>query len=116
MYLVTGVASFLMSSSFWSFPNVVLASILLRVCLILYSEWHDARSLVKYTDVDYRVFSDAAHYIWAPAPAKLAQGPLNWLLGLGECAFTSQFAVHSVLTMPAAHIPDPRTVTHRYWP
>jgi GPI mannosyltransferase 1 subunit M len=105
-----------MPSSFWSFSNVVLASILLRVCLILYSEWHDARSLVKYTDVDYRVFSDAAHYIWTPTPVNLAQGPLNRLLGLGECAFTSQPIAHSVLTMLAAHMLGPRTVIHRYWP
>ncbi|KAF8197534.1 glycosyltransferase family 50 protein [Pholiota molesta] len=33
------------------------------VGLILYSEWHDARSVVKYTDVDYRVFSDAASFV-----------------------------------------------------
>ena len=36
------------------------AAVLVRVALVLYSEWHDARSEVRYTDVDYLVYSDAA--------------------------------------------------------
>ncbi len=65
----------------WSFPYLILVSVAVRVALILYSEWHDARSLVKYTDIDYRVFSDAAAYLLHPGPgaANHAQGPLkNW--------------------------------------
>ncbi|KIM48690.1 glycosyltransferase family 50 protein [Hebeloma cylindrosporum] len=71
---------FLDSSSF-SFRNVLVISTLLRVILIVYSEWHDARSVVKYTDVDYRVFSDAAYFLQHPAPAEgnHAQGPLKEL-------------------------------------
>jgi phosphatidylinositol glycan class M len=66
----------------FNFTNVFLVSGLLRVALILYSEWHDAHSLVKYTDVDYRVFNDAAHFLLHPSEneSNHAQGPLNLLL------------------------------------
>ena len=69
------------TTSFPSFPKVLLASALLRVALILYSEWHDARSLVKYTDVDYRVFTDAAWFLSNPSPLNQAEGPLRGFLG-----------------------------------
>lgn len=39
----------------------------LRVALVLYAEWHDASHAVKYTDIDYEVFSDAATSVWAGA-------------------------------------------------
>ncbi|KAF5330554.1 hypothetical protein D9619_005315 [Psilocybe cf. subviscida] len=66
------------SLSSLSFSNVLLVSVALRIGLILYSEWHDARSVVKYTDVDYRVFSDAAAFLLQPGPedSNRAQGPL----------------------------------------
>lgn len=75
------LSSFHHHSSF-TFANVLLGSALLRVVLILYSEWHDAHSLVKYTDVDYRVFSDAAYFLLHPSENENnhAQGPLNSLL------------------------------------
>ena len=63
----------------FSFRNVLLASALLRVILILYSEWHDARSLMKYTDVDYRVFSDATRFLLHPTTDNRAKGPLDRL-------------------------------------
>ena len=65
----------------FSFRNVFAASTLLRIALILYSEWHDARSLVKYTDVDYRVFTDAAAFLGNPGPENKAEGPLGSWLG-----------------------------------
>jgi GPI mannosyltransferase 1 subunit M len=77
--------------SFPSLPNVLLLATVLRISLISYSEWHDARSLVKYTDVDYRVFSDAAAFLIqsGPGDANQAQGPLKQLFGyqlnIGEC-------------------------------
>ncbi|KAG8889927.1 COPII coat GTPase [Tulasnella sp. 332] len=46
--------------SFWHFT---LLAIVLRVVLILYGEYHDAHSALKYTDIDYRVFSDATKFI-----------------------------------------------------
>ncbi|KAJ7685359.1 glycosyltransferase family 50 protein [Mycena polygramma] len=65
-----------------SFRHVLVASIALRVGLILYSEWHDAHSVVKYTDIDYRVFSDAARFLLYPAGIEnQAQGPLKLAVG-----------------------------------
>lgn len=67
-----------------SFHSVLIVSILLRIALILYSEWHDVHSAVKYTDIDYRVFSDAARFILYPGPENKAQGILGAALGVGE--------------------------------
>jgi len=67
-----------------SFTVVLAVSAVLRVALILYSEWHDARSVVKYTDVDYRVFSDAAHFVLHPTDNNKALGPFGEWLGLGD--------------------------------
>jgi GPI mannosyltransferase 1 subunit M len=68
------------------FKTFLLAAALLRLGLIVYSEWHDARSVVKYTDIDYRVFSDAARFILNPNPStgNVARGPLAEYLRLGE--------------------------------
>lgn len=67
-----------------SFSRVLAISAVLRVALILYSEWHDAHSTVKYTDVDYRVFSDAAHFVLNPTSANRAQGYLGLWTGFGD--------------------------------
>ena len=86
-----------LSESSLSFPSlriVLFSATVLRIGLILYSEWHDSRSLVKYTDVDYRVFSDAAAFVFQPGDANQAQGPLKQLLGyqldIGECVVTNR--------------------------
>ncbi|KAJ3725757.1 glycosyltransferase family 50 protein [Lentinula raphanica] len=78
--------SSLITSIFCVFRNVLILSIIIRVALILYSEWHDARSLVKYTDIDYRVFTDAAQFLIQPGPGdkNRAQGPLGHLSNLGD--------------------------------
>jgi phosphatidylinositol glycan class M len=57
-------ASMASLAAFFSRPWAVLsASILLRLGLLFYGRWQDANSPVKYTDIDYLVFTDAARYL-----------------------------------------------------
>ena len=51
------------SRFFHSTSRVIVLSILLRVVLILYGIYHDAHSPLKYTDIDYFVFSDASRFV-----------------------------------------------------
>ncbi|KAI3600006.1 glycosyltransferase family 50 protein [Moniliophthora roreri] len=75
----------LISIPIWTtFRSILILSVVIRVALILYSEWHDARSIVKYTDVDYRVFSDAARYVLQPSIGNQAAGPLKEWFAVGD--------------------------------
>ncbi|KAF8506173.1 GPI mannosyltransferase 1 [Hysterangium stoloniferum] len=71
-----------------TFNHVLALSAVIRVALVIYSEYHDAHSIVKYTDVDYRVFTDAARFILKSSEhrdgAGAAQGPLASVVGLGD--------------------------------
>ncbi|PIA55404.1 hypothetical protein AQUCO_00800278v1 [Aquilegia coerulea] len=42
------------------FNSLVIFSVVLRIVLIIYGEWQDTHMEVRYTDVDYLVFSDAS--------------------------------------------------------
>ena len=67
-----------------SIRPLLVFSTLIRIVFILYSEWHDRHSLVKYTDVDYLVFTDATSYTLTPGPLNHAQGPLGRWVNIGE--------------------------------
>ncbi|TXG73612.1 hypothetical protein EZV62_002191 [Acer yangbiense] len=43
--------------------TVLLFSAIFRIILIIYGEWQDSHMEVRYTDVDYLVFSDAASFM-----------------------------------------------------
>jgi phosphatidylinositol glycan class M len=80
-----------MRNSF-SFGHVLALSVAIRVSLILYSDWHDAHSAVKYTDVDYRVFTDAAKFL-ASSTTSIARGPWGSYTRLGELVSTILYAL-----------------------
>jgi phosphatidylinositol glycan class M len=82
-----------------NFTHILTASIAIRIALICYSEWYDAQpeTVVKYTDIDYRVFTDAARYVvrervqgvndalgYRDVGNSTAKGPLGSWLGVGE--------------------------------
>ena len=46
-----------------SFLLVLGLSFLIHLLLIAYGSYQDSTSTVKYTDVDYNVFSDAARFV-----------------------------------------------------
>ncbi|KAF2856896.1 glycosyltransferase family 50 protein [Plenodomus tracheiphilus IPT5] len=51
-------------STFFRNPTLVFtSSIILRAAFLLYGLWQDANSPMKYTDIDYYVFTDAARFI-----------------------------------------------------
>ncbi|KAK8121899.1 glycosyltransferase family 50 [Apiospora sp. TS-2023a] len=54
-------------STFFSSPSLVFtAAFLLRAVLLVYGLWQDANSPLKYTDIDYLVFTDAARLTFSP--------------------------------------------------
>ena len=55
-------AKIIMSDSL--FVREIFAAAFLRVLLLVYGAWHDKTLEVKYTDIDYEVFSDGAELVW----------------------------------------------------
>jgi phosphatidylinositol glycan class M len=52
-----------LTSFFRSPQQVFTASVLLRAAFLIYGLWQDANSPMKYTDIDYYVFTSAARFI-----------------------------------------------------
>lgn len=53
----------IISSLFASPTPLYTLAITLRIVLLLYGLWQDANSPLKYTDIDYLVFTDAARFV-----------------------------------------------------
>lgn len=51
------------SSTYFTSPIIFASAIALRTVLLFYGLFQDAYSPVKYTDIDYFVFTDAARYV-----------------------------------------------------
>jgi len=51
-------------STTWTFNRLLLVAFLIRLILVLYARIHDHLFGLSFTDVDYRVFSDAANLTW----------------------------------------------------
>jgi phosphatidylinositol glycan class M len=51
------------ASKFWRSSIIFPAAIIFRLVLLVYGRWQDANSPLKYTDIDYLVFTDAARFV-----------------------------------------------------
>lgn len=50
-------------SNYFSLTSILWLGYAVRLALIAYGEWQDRVLKLKYTDIDYAVFSDAAIHV-----------------------------------------------------
>lgn len=100
-----------------TFKRLCAAAFLLRLVLLLYGEYQDAYFTVKYTDIDYIVFTDAARYItqgespykretyrYTPLLAMMLTPNVLWFKSFGKCLFASAdllvgYLIHHILLL-----------------
>ncbi|KAI8348862.1 PIG-M-domain-containing protein [Blakeslea trispora] len=100
-----------------TFKHLCISALVLRVVLLVYGEYQDAFFTVKYTDIDYVVFTDAARYItqgqspylretyrYTPLLAMLLTPNIYWFYSFGKCLFALAdllvgYLVHQILVM-----------------
>ncbi|QRV86716.1 phosphatidylinositol glycan, class M [Ceratobasidium sp. AG-Ba] len=96
-------------SFFWSnkltLRNVMFVAAMLRISLIIYGDYHDRHSDLKYTDVDYKVFSDASRFLSRRSDGNAARGVLprmlSWDLGDPYSRSTYRYTpLLALLTLP----------------
>ncbi len=68
-----------------SSTTYIFISLLLHLALIAYGEYHDRHFIPRYTDVDYRVLSDAVQVLWDGERGGKAEGwltkEMHWEIG-----------------------------------
>ena len=69
----------------WPSLTALLAvGAIIRAIFIAYGVYRDAHHALKYTDVDYKVFSDAARFVYNASNETRANGPLGKYLSVGD--------------------------------
>jgi phosphatidylinositol glycan class M len=57
------LGKFKMAGTFLDLKKTCVTAVVLRALFMIYGEWQDATMVVKYTDIDYEVFTDAARHV-----------------------------------------------------